>query len=603
MIQNIESCFISINQKIDELVATQPTPNINLDLFDEYIDKVIESSITFIHTGEYVNFLKERKIEDISDNLNKEIEATNNILSVIDNPSTQNLLTDIFKKSKDLLEEIVEKCIAYFLRNVSELSKFQYTIIHRNFTFLNTPEKRLYELFEYSNIFLLEYLLEESIGYYENLEVSEKRVNEYHQIKPFNKKNILRHKIAFLKYKWKKRQKYNRIFIKENVDINFSKKYIFANEEIDLSKKIKVGEEFYSKFEDWVNKIEHHYFNANNDVDEIYSSENIVPKDAILTNNFALFSTIKFYKDIEKDFIKLEDLKNNVKTSRLDKKNKLYFLNNLFSLLIKNGDKGEDTINKYFNEIKSYSDNSQSNNYFIYYKFLDYKLELINKKIEQKNITISQLETYINDCEFLNNECNKKFEWTYKSFNVLYHFDVDECCITLGDDKIYFPTFFLLPISITENKLLIANKSKLINDLKHKLIELKYNNYNETIEKQIKDNEKKSIEIISLFTAVISFIMGSLSGFKFIDNIYNAISFVLVFGICLSIFLILILKLIRKEDKTYNLFEFIPIFILLTILIVVCLELSTKNVVSKDNLQDELIKLNVIPSKNKPNPN
>ena len=595
MIQIIESCFRGINSKIDQF--NHNPNNVELELFDDDIDEVLKSSINFIHTGEYVNFLKNDKVENISAKLDIEIESTINNLSVI-NVTIQNQLTEVFSKSVVLLREIFENCIVFFLNNVSELSKFQYTIIHRNFTFLTTKNSILYELFEYSNIFLLEYLLEESIEYYEHLGVSEKRINEYHQISPFTKKNILRCKLTFLKYKWKKRQKYNRIFIKENVDINFSKKYIFANEEVDLSKKIKVGEEFYPFFEDWVKKIELHYFEGSDDIDEIYLSPQLVSNTTDLTNDFKLFFTIKFYKDIEKDFLKLENLKSVVKSSRLDKKNKLYYFNNLFSLLIKNGDKDESIINKYFNEIKSYSEYSQSNNYFIYYKFLDYKLQLVNEKILQKKISKAQLEAYIRDCEILNNECNKKFEWTYRSFNILYQFDVDDCCIEFMNEKIYFPTSFLLPISITENKFLIANKSEIINELKYKLIELKNNSYNEIIEKQIKDNEKKSIEMISLFTAVISFIMGSISGFKFIDNIYNAISFVLIFGLCLSIFLILILKLIRK-DNTYSILDFFPIFLVLIVLIFVCLSLSTENVVSKDNLHDELVRLKVLPNNSK----
>lgn len=595
MIQIIESCFRGINSKIDQF--NHNPNNVELELFDDDIDEVLKSSINFIHTGEYVNFLKNNKVENISAKLDIEIESTINNLSVI-NVTIQNQLTEVFSKSVVLLREIFENCIVFFLNNVSELSKFQYTIIHRNFTFLTTKNSILYELFEYSNIFLLEYLLEESIEYYEHLGVSEKRINEYHQISPFTKKNILRCKLTFLKYKWKKRQKYNRIFIKENVDINFSKKYIFANEEVDLSKKIKVGEEFYPFFEDWVKKIELHYFEGSDDIDEIYLSPQLVSNTTDLTNDFKLFFTIKFYKDIEKDFLKLENLKSVVKSSRLDKKNKLYYFNNLFSLLIKNGDKDESIINKYFNEIKSYSEYSQSNNYFIYYKFLDYKLRLVNEKILQKKISKAQLEAYIKDCEILNNECNKKFEWTYRSFNILYQFDVDDCCIEFMNEKIYFPTSFLLPISITENKFLIANKSEIINELKYKLIELKNNSYNEIIEKQIKDNEKKSIEMISLFTAVISFIMGSISGFKFIDNIYNAISFVLIFGLCLSIFLILILKLIRK-DNTYSILDFFPIFLVLIVLIFVCLSLSTENVVSKDNLHDELVRLKVLPNNSK----
>lgn len=601
MIQLIESCFVGINGKINNLISETNPDNINSNLFDDEIDKVITFSITFIHSGEYVDFLKNKKVENISTAFQKGIDDTTENLSLL-NSSIQNRLTEVFSINKNLLEEIFDKCIVYFLNNVSELSKFQYTIIHRNFTFLTAKEDRLSELFEYCNVYLLEYLLEESIEYYEYLGLLEKRINDYHQNRPFTKKNILRCKLTFLKYKWKKRQKYNRIFIKENVDINFSKKYIFANEEIDLSNKIKVGDEFYPFLKDWVNKIEFHYFEGSDDIDEIYSSPKLVHTDTDLTNDFDLFFTIKFYKDIEKDFSKLENLKSLVKSSRLDKKNKLYYFNNLFSLLIKHGNKDEDKVNKYFNEIKSYSNYSQSNNYFIFYKFLDYKLKLVSEKILQKNISIGQLESYIKDCEILYKDCIKKFEWTYKSFNILYQFDRNDCSIKFGNEMIYFPTSFLLPISVTENKLLIESKLEAINELKYKFIELKNYNYNATIEKQIKENEKKSIEMISLFTAVISFIMGSISGFKFIDNIYNAISFVLIFGMCLSIFLILILKLVRK-DNSYSILEFLPIFILLVILVFVCLEISTKNVVSKDNLHDELIKLNVLPNNSKPNSN
>lgn len=563
MINILQDFYIKISQKITDIESENTAQEIPRDIFDESVEEFISNTLKFIYSGDYIAFLANQN--GIND-LNAEyILCTSNIredLSLL-TQEIQNQLGDILKVIQ-LITEDLAKCVSYFLKNVVDFSSFQNSLTYRNYVFQETSESKLKELYEYCNIFLLEYFLSEDIVFYENLLKADERVEKIHNEIGCKKHNILRFKLTFLKYKWKKRQKYNREFIKKNGDPNYSQKFVFVNEDVDLSHKIKIGEEFYPTFEDWINKIELHYFNEKLDLIEQFILTKVTPSSTA-EEDFNLFFTIKFYKDIEPDFNALNNLRENIKTANINKKNRLYFVNNLFSLLVTSKKHNEKEIESYFEDFKNYSNRLQSNNYFIYYKFLDYKRTQLQEKIN-KDLSIEEIDIELKKCEDLYKECNRRFEWTYKSFNVFYQFNVNNSQIEINNDKVYFPTAFLLPFNVTEYKILISLQLESLTGLKHKLIELKNTSYNTIIEKQIKDNEKKLIEMISLFTAVISFIMGSISGFQFVDNAYESILFMLALASALGIFVMLILFATRGFVKEWA--GYVYVFLLV---VLVCL--------------------------------
>jgi len=257
--------------------------------------------------------------------------------------------------------------------------------------------------------------------------------------------------------------------------------------------------------------------------------------------------------------------------------------------LSQKGDKESDQVTNLFEQIEVQNTLFKSNNNFIYYKYILYRIRKIEKTNNEKD-----LENEIIDIDKLFSICKNRFEWTYKSFNILFSFNLENSKIKIENNDVYFPSTFLLPISIFENKFLINQIPEKIQAIRYRLIELKNLNQYEKINSLIRDKEKDSIQTISLFTGVIAFIMGSISGFKFIDNIYNATSFIIIYGICISIFLILINKFVNKDKKDFEIMDFLPVFLLLVFLAVFCIISGEKHLLTKDDLRKELINYKVI---------
>ncbi|WP_312208356.1 hypothetical protein, partial [Empedobacter sp.] len=374
----------------------------------------------------------------------------------------------------------------------------------------------------------------------------------------------------------------------KHIDVNFSKKITIKSEEIDLSSKILIGNPYYNTFKEWIDRIELFYFDNKNSID-VYNYEVYKNNESNINDEFKLYYTIKYYKDFNPSFENLESFKKSILESSVDKKNKLYYLNNLFSSLSQKGDKESDQVTNLFEQIEVQNTLFKSNNNFIYYKYILYRIRKIEKTNNEKD-----LENEIIDIDKLFSICKNRFEWTYKSFNILFSFNLENSKIKIENNDVYFPSTFLLPISIFENKFLINQIPEKIQAIRYRLIELKNLNQYEKINSLIRDKEKDSIQTISLFTGVIAFIMGSISGFKFIDNIYNATSFIIIYGICISIFLILINKFVNKDKKDFEIMDFLPVFLLLVFLAVFCIISGEKHLLTKDDLRKELINYKVI---------
>lgn len=568
---------------LKNILFTEP---INSSSLNEIKQNLIKDCNKFIYEGLYINHTN--KIEEIKSFINEFKDSISIEISLVEDFDRQNSINLLFTENINFIKSLFDECILIFLEFVKQNTKLTYTILDSNFSFLETENKDLKETFELVNIYILEYHISEDILFYSKLIESKERLENFHNENPFTIYNIIDYKIVFLKYKWKKRQKYIKEFTQKHIDVNFSKKITIKSEEIDLSSKILIGNPYYNTFKEWIDRIELFYF-ENKSLIEDYNYEVYKINESQINDDFKLYFTIKFYKDFNPSFKNLESFKNSILDSKIDKKNKLYYLNNLFSCISKKDIKDNIHVADLFKQIEYQNTIFKSNNNFIYYKYLDYRINCANK-LENEKI----LENEIKEIEKLYLICKNRFEWTHKSINYLYNFNKTDCSITVEGIKVYFPTSFLLPICIFENEYLIKQIPERIHNIKYRLFGIKTNNQNEIINNLIKNKEKDSIQTISLFTGVIAFIMGSISGFKFIDNIYNATSFIIIYGICISIFLILINKFVNKEKKNFEIMEFLPLFILLVFLAVFCIVSGEKHLLTKDDLRKELINYKVI---------
>lgn len=431
--------------------------------------------------------------------------------------------------------------------------------IHSRYNSIVTKSPHLYELCAYCNLFILDYAIEDDITYYEKLVRLEKTKNYWHSREPFKNLNIFDCKFNLLKYKWLKRQKYNKEKLKNFISNSYSEKYIFNNHVVDLDKKIKINEPYYSVYKEWINKIEFHYFEDKTEFDFVRTSK---LKDSNL-DTYDLYLKVKYFKDINPNQGKLEklsDLFDNLNISNFStysvRKNNLYYLNNFFSFLVSYHSSDEGIIDKKFLEIKVLHENQKNNNFFLYYKYLDFKLRKFKNLQNPTDIISIDIEELKN----LLHHCKSQFDWCKKGFNKLYDFDIQNCIVNIEGINVYHASSFTLPLSVAENQQIINRLEREIIRLEntvsknisqsyftkstHELKEIK-----DKFETELKENNKKSIEMISLFTAVISFIVGTVGSYQFIKSITQGLIFLILFGITISIFLLLIF--ISNRDSEY----------------------------------------------------
>lgn len=492
------------------------------------------------------------------------------------------------KKLTTICEKYKSDCQSYIIYN-TDLSKYfeQYTdktftgiteilnqfftLIHQfnittnhfifqRQTFINTYVKDLYELSEYCNLFLLDYSIIDNISYYEKLSTLEKRKKSLHSKEPFKNLNIFEFKLSFLKYKWLKRQKYNNIKLKQFIRETYSEKYVFNNHVVDLDEKIKIGEPYYQTYKEWIEKIEFHYFDNRSEFDFVEKS---LDKTTSL-DTYDLYLRVKFNKDVEPNVKELKELNklfvqinipNFPKNSK--EKNILYYQNNLFSAVIANSNNDDEkTIDRMFIDISNLYKNKKNNNFFLYYKYLDYKIKVYNSKIEEKKYN----EIDIDKIKETLTICKNHFEWCKNGFNRLYDFDKLNSTILIEGLDVYHASSFSLPLSISENAQIINRLEGDIAKLENNLYQGKNKSYLGDFQEELKKSENKSIEIISIFTAVISFIVGTVASYQFIKSITQGIIFFIVFGISISIFLMLIFiatrgtKLFEELKKSWAIF-------------------------------------------------
>ncbi|MCT3727849.1 hypothetical protein HZQ82_12245 [Elizabethkingia anophelis] len=474
---------------------------------------------------------------------------------IIHNPD----LSQYFEESTDAIFIGLKDILSEFFLLIYQFTITTNHFIHQKQTFIITTNSILYELCEYCNLFVLDYSMIDNVSYYEKLALLEKRKEIFHAAYPFNNLNIFDTKLKFLKYKWLKRQKYNSQKLKKLISDTYTEKYLFNNHIIDLDQKILIGDPYYDIYKDWVNKIEFHYFNEKQDSEFIDKS---LEKDSNF-NTYDLYLKVKYYKDIEPNLEQLKGLeiyfKNNIIANlprNSKQKNELYFYNNLFSCMLSNPNITEVEIDNKYLEIHSSYRHRRNKNFFLYYKYLEFKIikakELITKG-EIKKIDILNLHNILLTCK-------NHFEWCKNAFNRLYDFDKESSTILMYGIEVYHASSFSLPLSISENEQLISKIERDLTQLENEINQIKSTSYLSDFQSELKEAEKRSIETISLFTAVISFIVGTVASYQFIKSITQGIIFFIVFGISISIFLILVFittrgsKFFDEMKKSWYLF-------------------------------------------------
>lgn len=292
-------------------------------------------------------------------------------------------------------------------------------------------------------------------------------------------------------------------------------------------------------FKEWDTYSRNHFLSEEN-----YEKEVLLKRNAQKTLRIGKNSThdyhslIKYYKDLENNLPKLEQLeedskniyyRNTVFDEYAENINRNYLFNNIFSkrlnLLDSNSNfsKIEEVIKEDLVKIEKLQLTSNINNFFPYYKICEYLNRYIEKKLEESSFKSNQGTLHLEDAKEGLYYLRKYFEtfkdnlkWSRIHLNYAYQLPFNESIkeFALNDKKIniFTSSTFSLPIDFNKYQefknqteafiLRIDNEIKSLQQI-NSLMAI-YESEKEELEIQIKDGFKKNIELLGIFSAIIA---------------------------------------------------------------------------------------------------
>ncbi|MCE4067321.1 hypothetical protein LXM63_19695 [Chryseobacterium gleum] len=392
--------------------------------------------------------------------------------------------------------------------------------------------------------------------------------------------NSLEVKVNYLIYKW-----YLRTAQKED-NIEYTR--ILNNQRRTLPPGI---------FDQWINKMLNHYeIPGQNWITYFYlinqNSPYVSANVLNISNNLdslSIHNNIKYYKDVLHDDDKLKQIVNDLETrigqlnnsSELEKTSYYlllnYAINNYFSsfcekqykkfiLLKESGErkvieKSRNIINKLVNkyDLLSKKLKGKTNNFFLDYKVSFYCIKILNEAYElcvNKNDFILEFNEDVNSkINFILDNYKGKKKWSLLNNNYIFKLDYNQSILNHSNLNVYYASSFTLA-KVDDD---IENRFEVVYNLYRELrlrFTLKYeietiHNLNE----EFKKDNKRIIEVVTVFTAIISFIVGSIGAYSFLKTFEQALIFMLCFGTAISIFVLLMYLANSKLNKATGVAE------------------------------------------------
>lgn len=381
----------------------------------------------------------------------------------------------------------------------------------------------------------------------------------------------------------------------------------------------------------WLDYLNVHYEFDENWKDKIRKEFDEL-KNKPLTNCtlWELHRMVKYHKDVNTTFpnsilfikkirlevaSRLENAKNegnifNIYNLSIDLN---YIINNEFSLICdeKNTNVTIDEVQSLYEEIKTLEVNTGIKNFFPQTKYVKFLLLSLKKTYKDKEAlgSIQKCITLIDRCLELYKEYEENINWSKNNYPYVFQLPLTDCFNKISrTERLFVFSSFLLPLTkekyideLTNYKLEIAQLDASIRVLdnidKHitGLAETKKEFDDdvaamkldvEEISRNAKDREFRAIEIIGIFTAIISFVAASLPTFKFINTPLDAAMYMLALATSFSVFVLLLLLAFRgvekaKEYKKIIIGGFIIVLILWTVIILISEPFNKKDNSSK----------------------
>ena len=538
---------------------------------------------------EYLNFsvLSGEYVIDISEyrqkigNLENEIKKVGENIDIADYPNVTDAIQSIFssnfynqikeslKRYKSLLD-FVENHLSYQI----DTSIILY-VISKDVD--SSRENKsvllvLSDLFELNaNLAEIDHSISFTKDYFRNLllirDQLQKRWESNNAIEILIKKcNFLLYKISFRLKESKKNYLYA-------IDFNYS----------------SVGQKAESCFEYFNDIINGHYYNGFN-LEHYISRQSNAIKKYDLNNELSLdefHALIKYFKDEKQDIGNLKQLrtiyelfysKYREQATQFDKKAFdimfCYLENNLISLELEKGEFDISNWENKFNDSVTRAEKFKNNNYFPYKKIInEYLITEINKQFLNGNNNLSLIEKLLLGYERNLKELIKNVgiceEIDYLAYQGVYY----SCIVCVLDSsgierKCFISSSFVLPLNYNQIKEELEQLKSDLNKFKsmyeiQKITAFEREKINkivsanrediETVKIEIEKTDKRHIEILSIFAAIVMFVSSEIQFFAKMPNMADAVIYTLFFAFGLGVFVLLIWLVTRpnglkKED-------------------------------------------------------
>lgn len=370
------------------------------------------------------------------------------------------------------------------------------------------------------------------------------------------------------------KDKYNylirKILYRIQQDKKYSYQYAFDYQDKELIiSDIPAG--CYDCFDSITNK---HYIDIENNYSE---SEIQLIKEKVSTNSEIKFIDIhhltKVYKDKHSSYDlvsklvnrfneKFDSEFNRIGTSKFDKLAleimKNYMLNNEFSIFLEKQKITLDEIDDKLESIKSVQHETGIRNYFPFLKYSMFLVDKLNSEFKEKEFN------YLEACKLkekfskILKETYDNLEWCKDRNFLAFQLPSEECVYEIEHEsvsvKLFLSTSFVLPINYEKVQLELIELTR--KEAKFQtLLEV-----NENLEKQkksifklrenVEKGDRRSIEILGIFSAIVLFTSGSIQIFSIENITFNdALKFMLAFSYCLVLFIFLIWLITRENIK------------------------------------------------------
>lgn len=348
-----------------------------------------------------------------------------------------------------------------------------------------------------------------------------------------------------------------------------------------------------------------------------------------------LHRVIKYYKDVNPSIDCLKNIRSELQ-KRFDNAHKEgnhsdyyayaialnYTINNEFSLLCESEKTKIEDAEVLYDEITRIEKQTGVRNFFPQTKYLDFLLDQLNLIYEKKKA----LE-FVEPCRDIIEKCHDIFDlyeqnvaWSTKNYNYVFQLPHGECFYKTKSEivpQLFIFSTFLMPLprkkyeqEFANNQMEVFNMSSSIDVFENVYTEFeelkKLKTDLKVIQDEVNKKEVRTLEVLGIFTAIVTFVASSIPTFKFVNSGVEAFLFMFALACSLGIFVLLLLTINRGVDAFKKnqrvIYPLMALAAIIWILVIFCDKKGAENNVYKNeenlNKEEQTVNPNLINSNN-----